>query len=70
MERSKKEEEKYARKRTKSVSLVTPRQEIQQQKDKLQVLMEKMPLNDLQRDIQQQISHKPKAGRARSRLDR
>ena len=35
LDRKKTEEEKYRKKRTKSVQLVTPRQEMQKQKDKL-----------------------------------
>ena len=56
LEKKKGEEEKYSRKRTKSVQLVTPRQEMQKQKDKLAVLIEKLPIESLQKEIQQKIS--------------
>ena len=47
LEKKKGEEEKYSRKRTKSAQVVTQGEEIQKQKDKLAVLMEKMPINSL-----------------------
>ena len=47
LEKQKEEEVKHKKKRTKSASLITPRQEIQQQKEKLRNLMDKLPIETL-----------------------
>ena len=51
LEKKKTEEAAFRKKRTKSVQLVTPRQEMQQQKDKMQVLIEKLPIEALQAEV-------------------